>query len=104
MCGWDERMDATNVSTSVSLHLESRLRKAIISSSAPSAFNKFFFSQARECTTFPLHDLTDFYVERVTAHHIKINYHACFYNLWQNSKTKLKLKPRGAYAACVFCV
>ncbi len=32
----------------------------------------FFLSHARDCTTFTLHDLTDFYVERVTAHHIKI--------------------------------
>ncbi len=34
-----------------------------------------FFSQTRDCTTFTLHDLTDFYVERVTAHRIKINDH-----------------------------
>ncbi len=32
----------------------------------------FFLSHARDYTTFTLHDLTDFYVERVTAHHIKI--------------------------------
>ncbi len=74
----------------------------------------FFFPQTRDCTTFTLHDLTDFYVERVTAHHIKRNYHSCFQNSWPNSKTKLKLKHlgeqggplvfRGAYAACVFCV
>ncbi len=35
----------------------------------------FFFSQTRDCTTFTLYDLTDFYIERVTAHRIKINYH-----------------------------
>ncbi len=39
---------------------------------------------------FMLHDLADFYVERVTAHHIKINDHSCFHNPWPNSKTKLK--------------
>ncbi len=36
-----------------------------------------------------LHDLADFYVDRITAHHIKINYHSCFHNLWPNSKTYL---------------
>ncbi len=50
------------------------------------------FSQTRDCTTFTLHDLTDFYVERVTVHSIKINDHSCFHNSWPNSKTKLKLK------------
>ncbi len=38
----------------------------------------FFLFQTRDCTTFSLHDLTDFYVERVTAHRIKINDHSCF--------------------------
>ncbi len=68
----------------------------------------------RYCMIFTLHDLTDLYVERVTAHRIKINHHSCFHNLWPNSKTKLKLKHlceqggplvfRGPYAACVFYV
>ncbi len=35
---------------------------------------------------------TDFYIERVRAHRIKINYHSCFHNSLPNSKTKLKLK------------
>ncbi len=35
---------------------------------------------------------TDFYVEKVTAHHIKRNDHSCFHNRLPNSKTKLKLK------------
>ncbi len=64
-----------------------------ISSTARHAFNfqlRFFLSRARDCTTFTLHDLTDFYVERVTAHHIKIN-DSCFHKRWPNSKTKLKL-------------
>ncbi len=43
---------------------------------------------SRDCTTFTLHDLTDFYVERVTAHRIKINDHSCFHNRLPNSKTK----------------
>ncbi len=58
----------------------------------------FFFSQTRDCTTFTLHDLTDFYVERVTAHHIKRNDHSCFHNSWPNSKTKqikTSLRARG---------
>ncbi len=73
-----------------------------------------FFFQARDSITFTLHDLTDFYVERVTAHHITINYHSCFPIFWPNSKTKLKLKHlweqggplmfRGPYAACVLCI
>ncbi len=33
---------------------------------------------------FTLHDLTDFYIERVTAHGIKINEHSCFHNRWPN--------------------
>ncbi len=33
--------------------------------------------------TFTLHDFTDFYVERVTAHRIKINGHSCFHNFWR---------------------
>ncbi len=41
---------------------------------------------------FMLRDLTDFYVERVTAHCIKITDHSYFHNLWPNSKTILKLK------------
>ncbi len=40
----------------------------------------FFFPQTRDCTTFTLHYLTDFYVDRVTAHRIKINDHSCFHN------------------------
>ncbi len=41
--------------------------------------------------TFTLHDLTDFNVERVTAHRIKIDYYSCFHSCWPNKKTKLKL-------------
>ncbi len=49
----------------------------------------FFFFLNKRCTTFTLQD---FYIESVTAHHIKINYHSCFHNSWPNSKMKLKLK------------
>ncbi len=71
----------------------------------------FFVSHARDCTTFTLHDLTDFYIERVTAHGIKIIDHSCFHNHWPASKTKLnenisesKGAPWCLGAACVFCV
>ncbi len=57
--------------------------------SAPYAFNSFFF-RARDCMIFTLHDLTGVYIERVTAHRIKINDHSCSNNLWPNTKTKLK--------------
>ncbi len=33
---------------------------------------------------FTLYDLADFYVESVTAHHIKRNDHSCFHNRWPN--------------------
>ncbi len=60
--------------------------------SISSRFQLVFWVRARDCTTFMLHDLADFYVESVTAHRIKINDHSCFYNRWPKSKTKLKLK------------
>ncbi len=34
---------------------------------------------SRDCTTFTLHDLTNLYVERMTAHCIKINDHSCLH-------------------------
>ncbi len=58
-------------------------RFALISSTALYSFNS---SHARECTTFTLHDLTDFYVKRITAHRIQINYHSCFHNIDQTPK------------------
>ncbi len=55
-----------------------------------------------------------FYVERLTAHHIKIIDNSCFHNRWPTSKTKLNenifeskggtLVFLGRHAACVFCV
>ncbi len=88
----DERMDETRNSIS----------------SAAYAFNVFFFFVSSLCQE------TDFYVERVTVHRIKINDHSCFHNRLPSSKTKLNLKHlweqggplvfRGPYAACVFCV
>ncbi len=68
------------------------------------------FSQTKDCTTFTWHDLTVFYVERMTAHCVKLNDHSCFHNSWPNSKTKLKLKhiwepgAREPCTACVLCV
>ncbi len=53
---------------------------------------RFYYSPARDCTTFTLHDLTDFYIERVTVQRIKINDYSCFHKRWTNSKTNLKLK------------
>ncbi len=52
-------------------------------------FFLFFVFQTRDCTTSTLQY---FYIESVTAHHIKINDHSCFHNSWPNSKSKLKLK------------
>ncbi len=96
VCGWDERMDATYLSVFHTVSNRAHGKR--------SSLQLVFFSRARD-SPFTLHDLTDFYVERVTAHP---------HNLWPNSKTKLKLKHlweqggplvfRGPYAACVFCV
>ncbi len=85
--GWGGWKNGCNAVVCVSLRLESRPRKALISSAALYTSKKQFF-RARDCMIFTLHDLTDFYVEGVTAHCIKITDH----NLWPNSKTKLKLK------------
>ncbi len=56
----------------------------------------------RDCMTFTLHSLTDFYVERVTAHRIQIYDHSCFHNLWPNSKTKQIKTSLGARRPLVF--
>ncbi len=40
---------------------------------------------------FMLHDLTDFYVERVTAHRIKINDLSCFHNRLSKLINKTKM-------------
>ncbi len=80
------RKNGSNAFVRVSLEKQSLPRLGTLST------RFFFFSQTRDCKTFTLHDLTDFYVERVTAHRIKRNYHSCFLNSWPNSKTKLKLK------------
>ncbi len=85
-------MDETHLSVFHSVSIRARGRHSWNSISSRYAFNSFFFFQTRDCTTFTLHDLTDIYVESVTAHRIKINDHSCFHNSWLNSKTKLKLK------------
>ncbi len=67
----------------------------------------FFFFFELDCTTFTLHDLTDFYVERVTAHRIKINYYSL-----AKLKTKQKCenslgarRPPGVSGAlCSLCI
>ncbi len=86
---WDERMDEMHLTLfhSVLNRAHWKRLKNSISSAA-----WYAFSRARDCTTFMLHDLTDFYIERVTAHCIKINDHLCFHKCWPNSKTKLQLK------------
>ncbi len=83
-------MEETHLSVfhSVSNRAHGRPRKSISSV----RFQLVFFVRARDCMTFTLHDLADFYVESVTAHCIKINDHSCFHNRWPNWKTKLKLK------------
>ncbi len=88
-----ERMDETHLSVfhSVSNRAHSLPRAAWY------PFNCFFFFSNKRLT-FTLHDLTDFYVERVTAHRIKRNDHSCFHNSWPNSKTKqikTSLRARG---------
>ncbi len=94
-------MDVMHLSVfhSVSNRARGKRSRNSFSSAAPYAFNSFFFffcvePFSRDCTTFTLHDLTDFYVDRVrvTVHCIKCNDHSCFHNRWPNSKTKLKLK------------
>ncbi len=54
---------------------------------------RFFFFRARDFTIITLHNLTDFYVERVTAHHIKINDHSCFHNLWPQTSLGARGPP-----------
>ncbi len=69
-----------------------------------STFLGFFF-QTRDCTAFTLQD---FYIESVTAHHIKRNDHSCFHNSWPNSKMKTSLRARGppgvSGALCSLCI
>ncbi len=69
----------------------SQLRKAL-ETYFPQLSTLFFYLM-QDCTTFTLHGLTDFYVEKVRAHRIKIIDHSCFHNRWSTAKTKLKWKP-----------
>ncbi len=57
------------------------------------------FSWARDCTTFTLHDLTDFYVEMVTLHRIKINDHSLA-KLKNETKIKTSLGARVVFPWC----
>ncbi len=84
-----ESMDETHLSVfhSVSNRAHGKLsRNSLFRCSVRFQLVFVFFPQTRDCTTFTLHDLTDFYVERVTAHRIKRNDHSCFHNSWPNSK------------------
>ncbi len=81
--------------------ISGRMQKACMAhgkrsrNSISSAFNLFFEVRARDCTTFMLHDLADFYVESVTAHRIKRMIIHVFYNRWPKSnKTKIKTSLR----------
>ncbi len=89
---WVERMDGTHLSmftpSRIALTESARETVSLLQLGTISTF----LSWARDCTTFTLHDLTDFYVERGTAHPIKRNDHSCFNNCCPNLKAKLKLK------------
>ncbi len=62
-----------------------------ISYAALYAFNKFLKSGTRDFTTFTLHDLTDFYVERATApHYNKLITHVFIAAGQIQNKTKIK--------------
>ncbi len=87
------RMDETHLSVFHSVSNRARGKRSRNSISSAAHINSLFFLvRARDWTTFTLHDLADFYVESVTAHHIKRNNHSCFQNRWPKLKTKLKLK------------
>jgi len=78
------------------------------------SFQLVFFSRARDCMIFTLHDLTYFYIERVTAHRIKKKIIHVFITSGQTPKRKVKLKHfweqgaplvfQGPYAVYIFCV
>ncbi len=58
-------------------------------------FNTFFLSRARDFTTFTLHDVTDFYVERATAlHYNKLSF-IPLDKLKNETKIKPSLRARG---------
>ncbi len=71
--GWDERMDATHLSVFHSILNHDRRKR----SSLPYAFNCTLFFSSMRLYDIHVNDLTDLYVERVTAHRIKINDHSC---------------------------
>ncbi len=70
-------MNETHLSVfhSVSERAHGKRSRNSVSSAGSLCFQFFFLSQARDFTTFTLHDLTHFYVERAT-----INYHSCFHS------------------------
>ncbi len=96
-CGGGGWKNGWNAFVCLSLRLKSHSQKA---------FEKQFFFRGytlwtcfcffasslgqKDCTIFTLHNLTDSYIERLTAHRIKINYHS--FDCLPNSKTNLKWK------------
>ncbi len=111
MLGWNEWMKRI---FRVSLRLESCSQKVLEKQCLFRGlvhFRLVFFVRSRDCTTFTLHVLADFYTEMVTTHRTKINDHSCFHNRWPNSKTKLKWKhiwehggPWCFGALCSLCI
>ncbi len=89
VCGWDERMDATHLSVFHSVSNRARGKCSSLSQ-LPTLWLFFFLSKRLNDIHVTWFDW--FYVERVTAHRIKMNDYSCFHNLWPNSKTKLKWK------------
>ncbi len=77
---------------SVFHYVSNHARRKRSRNTARYAFNSVCSSWARDFTTFTLHDLTDFYVERATAPHFnKLAF--MFHSRWPNSETKLKWNP-----------
>ncbi len=68
--GCDERIDVTHLSVFHSVSKRESARETDLPRLGMLS-TQFFLSRARDGTTFMLHDLNDFYVERVTAHCIK---------------------------------
>ncbi len=92
-------MDETHLSVFHSVSNRARGRRTRNSVSSRYVQLVFcFFSQTRDCTTFTLHYLTDFYVDSVTAHRIKetiIHVFTTAQNSKNDTKIKTSLRARG---------
>ncbi len=62
-----ERMNESHLS--VSNHNRGKRLRNSVSYAARYAFNSFVLSRARDFTTFTLHDLTEFFIERAIVPH-----------------------------------